>query len=93
MDEMRHVIVCTAHKGVFYGLTRQDDDTILTTGRVRLLRAKMAIYWGTTKGVMQLAHTGPTSTSRISAPADISLSDVIAVFTVTDEAAAVWAGA
>jgi hypothetical protein len=84
----RPYLVTTEHKGVFAGLV--DEDTIgQSTLAVR--QAKMAIYWGTDKGVMQLAQSGPTSKSRISAPADIPvLHNVTAVFEVTDEAWAKW---
>ena len=84
----RPVIVCTQHRGVFFGWA---EDTTQRT--VSLKRAKMAIYWGTTKGVMELAHVGPNSKSKISSPADIAVHDVTAVFEVTPEAAAKWEAA
>ncbi len=81
----RPVIVCTSYRGVFFGYaTDTTGDTINLTG------AKMAIYWGTTRGVMELAHTGPTSKSQVSAPADIEVRGVTAVFEVTPEAEAQW---
>lgn len=84
----RPVIVCTKHRGVFFGYARE------TKGEtIALTRARMAIYWGTTRGVMQLAETGPTSASKISARADIDLRDITAVFEVTSEAAAKWEAA
>lgn len=84
----RPVIVCTEHRGVFYGLA---DDTSGDT--IALKGARMAIYFGTTKGVMQLAETGPTSSSKISARADIEVRKVTAVFEVTAAAAAAWEAA
>ncbi len=70
----RPVIVCTSYRGVFFGYAKD------TSGdRIYLRQAKMAIYWGTTRGVMQLAETGPTEKSRISAPADIEVRSVTAV--------------
>ena len=81
----RPVIVCTEHRGVFYGHAADTSgDTI------NLKDARMAIYWGTTKGVMELAETGPTSKSRISAKADIEVRKVTAVFEVSDAAEAAW---
>lgn len=81
----RAVIVCTEFKGVFFGYSGD------TSGDVIQLRgAKMAIYWGTTKGVMELASTGPTSASNISAPADIEVRKVTAVFEVSPEALKKW---
>lgn len=81
----RAVIICTAHKGVFFGYATDTKGDI-----VHLKRARMAIRFGTTKGVMQLAETGPTKDSNISARADIELRAVTAVFEVTEAAAAAW---
>lgn len=82
----RPVIVCTEYKGVFYGIAED------TTGDViRLKDARMAIYWGTTKGVMELAETGPTPTSKISAKADIEVRKITAVFELSPDAAEKWA--
>ena len=84
----RPVIVCTEHRGVFYG--RAAD----TSGDVIYLKgARMAIRFGTTRGVMELAETGPTSSSKISARADIEVRKVTAVFEVTQAAAAKWEAA
>lgn len=81
----RPVIICTEHRGVFYGLATD------TTGpTVHLKGARMAIKWGTTRGVMELAETGPTPSSKISARADIEARKVTAVFEVTPAAAAKW---
>ena len=82
----RPVIVCTSHRGVFFGYsTCASGDEI-----VHLKRARMAIYFGTTKGVMQLAETGPTTSSKISARADLELRAVTCVMEVTPAAAAAW---
>ena len=82
---MRAVIVCTNHRGVFFGFA---DDT--SGDVIRLKDARMAIYWGTTKGVMELAETGPTSKSKISAKADIEVRSITAVFEVTPAAQKLW---
>ena len=81
----RPVIICTEHRGVFFGYA---DDTSGDT--VNLKDARMAIAFGTTKGVMQLAETGPTERSKISAKADIEVRKVTAVFEVSTEAQAKW---
>lgn len=86
------VLVTTAHRGVFFGYApasqlQRDSDVI------DLERARMAIYWGTTKGVMQLCETGPTEKSRISSRANVHLRAVTAVFSVTPEAVAKWEAA
>ena len=86
MEQKRPVIVCTEHRGVFYGYA---GDTNGTT--VHLKDARMAISFGTTRGVMQLAETGPTEKSKISAKADIEVRKVTAVFEVSSEANEKWA--
>jgi hypothetical protein len=83
--KLRPVIVCTEHRGVFYG---HAGDTAGDT--IHLKDARMAIYWGTTKGVMELAETGPTTTSKISAKADIDVRKVTAVFEVSEDAEKKW---
>ena len=81
----RPVIICTEYRGVFFGYA------IDTSGDVIHLRgARMAIYWGTTRGVMELANIGPNSKSRISARADIEVRKVTSVFEVTPAAAQMW---
>lgn len=84
----RPVIVCTEFRGVFYGLAAN------TSGDVIHLRgARMAISFGTTRGVMELAETGPTDRSKISARADVEVRKCTAVFEVTPEAAEKWESA
>lgn len=86
---LRPVLITTEHRGVFAGLIPSDQD--LTEKSMPLKAAKMAIYWGTTKGVMQLCATGPTGNSKISAPADIPMLHAITgVFDITPEAWAAW---
>lgn len=85
------VVACTEHRGVFFGYA---EESALAPGwkdrEIRLKDARMAIAWGTTRGVMELAETGPTSSSRISARADIDLCKPTAFFRVTPEAEARW---
>ena len=81
----RPVIVTTEHRGVFYGWS---SDTTGTT--VILKRARMAIYFGTTRGVLELAETGPTAKSKISARADLDVRKITAVMEVTETAAKAW---
>jgi len=85
VDTERAVIVCTEHRGVFFGYS---SDTKGDT--INLRSARMAIRFGTDRGVMQLAETGPTNTSKISARADIEVRKVTAVFDVTPNAMTKW---
>lgn len=84
----RPVIVCTTHRGVFFGYA-----TDTSGDSIHLSRARMAIYWGTKRGVMELAETGPTPSSNISARADIEVRSITAVFEVTPEATKEWEAA
>ena len=89
---LKPVLVTTAHRGVFAGLVPADAD--LTARTLSLTDARMAIYWGTTKGVLELAETGPTPESLISARADIPvLHDVTSVTSITPAAWAKWESA
>ena len=81
----RPVIVCTEFKGVFFGYAEDTNGDV-----IRLKDARMAIYWGTTKGVLQLAETGPTAMSKISAKADIEVRKITSVFEVAPAALAAW---
>ena len=81
----RAVIICTEYRGVFFGYA---EDT--TKDVIHLRAAIMAIYWGTTKGVMELAHTGPTDKTKTSSPADIEIRKITSVFEVTKEAEESW---
>jgi hypothetical protein len=86
---MTPVLVTTAHRGVFGGLIPDDQD--LTVKQMPLKDARMAIRWGTTKGLMELCDSGPTTSSKISAPADIPmLHDITAVFAISDKAWEKW---
>lgn len=84
----RPVIICTAHRGVFFGYA---DDT--SGDSIQLKRARMAIRFGTKRGVMELAETGPTTSSNISARADMEVRKVTAVFEVTPAATEKWEAA
>ena len=89
---MKPILVTTKHKGVFAGLVPEDQDLNATT--MRLESARCAIYWGTTKGVAELADSGPTKKSRIGAPADLeALHDITAVWSITEEAWKKWEAA
>lgn len=88
--ELRPVIVCTTHRGVFYGLTDKTNEEILKDDIVHLTGCMMAIYWGTSRGVMQLAATGPTATTKASLRADITVKSITSVFNVSEEANQKW---
>lgn len=89
---MKPVLITTEYRGVFAGLI--DDNQDLSARAMPLKEARMAIYWGTTKGVMELCDTGPTSKSRISAVADIPmLHGVTAVFALSEGAWSKWQSA
>lgn len=91
--KLKPVLICTQHRGVFFGMLPDKTDLTQRT-LTNIQNCRMAIYWGTTRGVMELAECGPTSKSKIGAPATVHvLHDVTSVFSVTDEAAAKWMSA
>lgn len=81
---MRPVIVTTSHKGVFFGYMEDNSAGDV----IQLKRARMCIRWGTTRGLLELAETGPTTRSKISARADIQVRSITAVIEVTQAATA-----
>jgi hypothetical protein len=87
---MKNVLITTAHRGVWFAQVEENKD-LTTETLTDLKNCRMAIYWGTTKGLHELCQKGPSKSSRISSPADIPvLHKVTAVFAVTDEAAKAW---
>ena len=87
---MKAVLITTAHRGVWYAEVSEKTDLTQKT-LTNLKNCRMAIYWGTTKGIQQLCETGPTSSSKISATSDIAvLHDITAVFSITDKAVLSW---
>lgn len=88
----KFVIVTTQHRGVFAGFVTPDAiEASNTTKRIEMRQAKMAIRFGCERGIAQLAHTGPTSNSRIGDPADVLLHNITAIFGVTEAAQKAWA--
>ena len=58
-------LITTQHRGVFAG--EIDDGQDLGAKAMPIRGARMAIRFGTTRGLMQLAETGPTP-QRVGAP-------------------------
>lgn len=84
----RPVIICTANRGVFFGYSADTSGDV-----IHLTGARMAIYWGTERGIMQLAETGPTGKSKISARAALELRGITCVMEVTPDAVKAWEAA
>ena len=90
---MKPVLVTTEYRGVFFGYVEEYPNLDEST-TISLKDARMAIYWGTDKGVMQLANEGVQKDSRISSIADIpALAKVTAVFSVSERAEETWKAA
>lgn len=86
---MKSILVTTRHRGVWYAEVNGQDLTERTLKDLK--NCRMAIYWGTIKGLQQLCDTGPTSSSKISPATDIAvLHDVTAVFELKPEAISAW---
>lgn len=87
---MKSVIITTEFRGVFFA--QVDDEMDLTqTTLTNLKNCRMAIYWGTKRGVFELAEDGPNSNSKISAMADIPvLHKITSVLAVSEKAEKAW---
>jgi hypothetical protein len=85
---MRHVLVTTKYKGVYQGVLKNHD---IDREQCVLLDANMAIRWGTTDGVDQLANTGPTDNSKIAAMApEVWLCGLTSIADCTEVAIEKW---
>lgn len=92
------VVVCTSHRGVFFGYT---DDVMADP--IHLRAARMCLYWHSRiGGVGGLAARGPfdavasgpyTKGSRIAAESAVILRGITAVFPTSPQVAEVWAKA
>jgi hypothetical protein len=78
----RPVLVCTAHRGVFFGYassTRGDQ--------IDLRRARNVVYWPqSNRGFVGLASMGPQPGAKVGPAADMDLRAVTCVLEVTPEA-------
>lgn len=82
----RAVMVCTEHRGVFFGYATNTDGDV-----IKLKRARNCIYWTSeVKGFLGLANAGPTKSCLIGPPADIEIRKITCVAEVTEEAAKAW---
>ena len=85
----RPVLVCTAHRGVFFGYI---DGQPTDARTIRIERARMCVYWSAAvKGVLGLAATGPNKNCKIgpAVPA-LTLREVTSVMEASEEAAKMW---
>lgn len=82
------VLITTERRGVFVGRLESYDEK----ARVAVvLDCRMAIYWGATNGLFQLAETGPTDKSKISAKVErVRLELCECVVDVSAAAEAAW---
>ena len=90
---MKPVIVTTKNRGVFFGYVEEYPNLDEST-TISLKDARMAVYCGTNKGVMQLASEGVQKNSLVSSIVDIpALAKVTAVFSVSERAEETWKAA
>ena len=83
------VIVTTAHRGVFFGYTKDE-----TGETIALAKARLCVYWSAdVRGFMGLAANGPSASCKIGPPADIRLRNITSVLSVTTAAVAKWEAA
>jgi len=84
---MKHVVVTTKHRGVFFGkLVSHDRDVVV------LKDARNVLYWDkSAHGFLGLAAKGPSNASRVgpSVP-ELTLNGVTSLSQCTDVAVAAW---
>jgi hypothetical protein len=86
------VLVTTSKNYVCFGYI---DPKAIVPGKpfpatLKVEQSRCAIYWGTTKGLGELAATGPTSKSKCGAPMDVTLDGITAVGAVSKAAESAW---
>ena len=87
-DAREAVLVTTSHRGVFCGLGNRAE---FESETMTLTDARMAIRWGTSEGLFELASTGPTRKSKISAQVkELVLQDVTSVSVLSEAAREAW---
>ena len=85
----RPVIVCTEHRGVFFGYA-----TDWSGATIALRAARCCVYWSrNVKGFLGLAATGPDRECRIGPAANLEVRDITGVAECTPEAVAAWEAA
>ncbi len=83
------VLVTTAHRGVFFGYTKDYEGAV-----VKLRAGRNCLYWSAdVKGFAGLAATGPSKNCRVGPAVDIALRDITSVSLVTPEAVKAWEAA
>jgi hypothetical protein len=89
MKDMVYVLVTTEFRGVFAGYMHRDAD--INGPSLKLEQARLAIFWSAdVRGFMGLAANGPTEKCRIGPPANIELTRVTSIVTVSDSAKSAW---
>ena len=82
----RPVVVCTLHRGVFFGYATDTSGDV-----IHLRAARNCIYWSyDVRGFMGLAATGPDKASKVGPAADIEVRNITSVIECTPEAVAAW---
>lgn len=78
------VLVTTAHRGVFFGYTTNDEGET-----IKLRAGRNVVSWSNSmKGFLGLAAIGPDAACRVGPSADIQLRNITSVSNVTSEAVA-----
>lgn len=83
------VLVTTAHRGVFFGYTKDGSGKV-----VELRGARNCLSWpSSVGGFMGLAATGPNKDTKVGPAVDMTLQDVTSVSKCTDDAEKAWLSA
>lgn len=88
---MRAVLVTTAHRGVFFGILKEDS----APDEITLADARNCIYWSSdVGGFLGLASIGPSEKCKIGRQADlIRLFNITSITDVSPKAVEKWRNA
>ena len=88
------VLVTTEFRGVFFGYTSKSERELFEEENIVLHKCKNVIYFGTSKGFLELADTGPTCDSKIGSEAKkVILKKITSVAYCTEAAEKAFADA
>ena len=95
-SKSRYVLVGNSHYGLYFGKTSDSDESISKSKKIRMTECRHVFLWyGGHGGITSLAAMGPCGTrmteSKIGAPCDALLMDIVNVFDCTEACVSAFA--
>lgn len=91
-NSSKPVLVTTAHRGVFYGFTTEEPESIVERKIATLQNARNVVYWPVeNNGFLGLASYGPKAGARVGPPApSLTINDVTSCAECAPDTITVW---